>query len=601
MKKRVPAFLLLCVLVSAVAFGGNKVHTRAVADAERASGPVRGTEVWPASPTALTWVAVDTMQNAFGPANGNINPMAYDNALNALVVVHRGATTYAPSSGSLIYNRTFPNAGGTAPWRRIMPDLNAGTSATCRYPSVAISNPANSADTSQALVVWSAPNLLNAGTFGGISYGVDPFGAGTPFAVAMLGDSTYSSQTSIWTRTASPWVYWAADHNPASAARGQYWLWRTQDYITVTEGVPASWRGDSLGANFTYICGKERGGVSYFGIWSVWTGDSADAVNVGYSRSTDNGATWGSWQRPSPGNWTRIPAVQASIYRTWADYTATIGDNTVGHSFDMVVDANGYPHFFGAVADTSFNEDQQGILEVYRTATGWDAKIIKTGLNRRTVLNYNTLFQTGRCVRASASPDGTVLSVAWLDAGTSASTDTLADIWFSSRTITGNWATATNLTATPNQAEMILHAAPTLKRNSATSYTVFLGRTYESGVTTFPPTDANRSVFYVAQHTFSTTGVDDVTGTPARYALDQNYPNPFNPSTKISYTIPTSSNVKISVTNVLGQEVATVVNEFKTAGQHDATFSAQGLPSGIYFYTLKAGQFSETKKMVLMK
>ena len=76
MKKRVPAYLLLCILVGSLAIAGNKVHQKAVADAERASGPARGTEVWPASPTALTWVAVDTMANAFGPANANIKPMA---------------------------------------------------------------------------------------------------------------------------------------------------------------------------------------------------------------------------------------------------------------------------------------------------------------------------------------------------------------------------------------------------------------------------------------------------------------------------------------------------------------------------------------------
>jgi hypothetical protein len=207
-------------------------------------------------------------------------------------------------------------------------------------------------------------------------------------------------------------------------------------------------------------------------------------------------------------------------------------------------------------------------------------------------------------IQAATSPDGTVMSVVWLDAGTSSATDTLPDIWFSYRTTTGTtWSTPVNLSGTPTQAELNLHAAPVLKRNTATNYTMYLGRSYESGVTTYPPESGNRTVFYASQYTFdvSGAGVDGVEGIPTRYALAQNYPNPFNPSTKISYTIPTGSNVKITITNVLGQEVATVVNEFMPAGDHDASFSAQGLPSGIYFYTLKAGNFTETKKMVLMK
>lgn len=596
MTKRLTVFLLLCV-VSTVALAGNYKVQKNIADPERPSGQARGSDVWPSSPTALNWVAVDTMANTYGPLNANIKAMAYDAASNALVVIHRGATSYGTSSGQLWYNRSFPNAGGNAPWRRVS-ELNAGTSLTCRYPSIALVNPANSADTSQMLVVWSAPNLLNGGTFGGMSYGVDPFGTGTPFATALLGDSTYSSQSSIWSRPGSPWAYWAADHG---TGRGDYYLWRTQDYITIPGGVPPSWVVDTLGSNFTYICGKDRGNSSYFGIWSIWPGDSTDNTNIGYSRSTDNGATWGSWRRPSPGGWIRIPAVQSSIYREWADYTADVTDNTVGYSYDMVVDANGRVHFFGAVADTSLLQERQGIIEVYETASGWDAKIIKTGLNANTDLDYNALRQTGRNLHAAISADGTVMSLVWLDAGTTAATDTLPDIWFAQRTITGNWSTPVNLTATPNEAELVLHAAPVLKTNSATSYTMFIGRSYEAGVSTYPPNDLNRTVFYVAQHTFNLTGVDDEASVPERFVLAQNYPNPFNPSTKISYALPSGSNVTLTIYNALGQEVSTLVNEYKNAGSYEADFSAANLSSGVYFYTMKAGAFTETKKMILMK
>jgi hypothetical protein len=88
---------------------------------------------------------------------------------------------------------------------------------------------------------------------------------------------------------------------------------------------------------------------------------------------------------------------------------------------------------------------------------------------------------------------------------------------------------------------------------------------------------------------------------PKEYALAQNYPNPFNPSTKINYQIPELSFVTIKVYDVLGGEVATLVNEEKPADTYELTWYAEQLPSGIYFYQLKGGEFIETKKMVLIK
>lgn len=88
---------------------------------------------------------------------------------------------------------------------------------------------------------------------------------------------------------------------------------------------------------------------------------------------------------------------------------------------------------------------------------------------------------------------------------------------------------------------------------------------------------------------------------PTKFALSQNYPNPFNPTTSISYSIPQNSFVSLKVFDVLGQEVATLVNEEKSVGNYDVSFDASGIPSGMYFYRLQAGSFIDTKKMVLMK
>jgi hypothetical protein len=88
---------------------------------------------------------------------------------------------------------------------------------------------------------------------------------------------------------------------------------------------------------------------------------------------------------------------------------------------------------------------------------------------------------------------------------------------------------------------------------------------------------------------------------PTKFTLYQNYPNPFNPTTTISYDLPVRAHVKLTVYNILGQDVATLVDSEQEPGRYDVKFDASGLPSGIYFYTLQTPYFTKTNKMVLIK
>ena len=125
------------------------------------------------------------------------------------------------------------------------------------------------------------------------------------------------------------------------------------------------------------------------------------------------------------------------------------------------------------------------------------------------------------------------------------------------------------------------------------------------------------SVYIASDQTQPTTGVIECSylswSTPlvsrieigehtiSKYQLIQNYPNPFNPSTKIKYSIPQQSDIIIKVFDVLGNDIETLVNEEKPAGTYEITWNPKELPSGVYFYQLRADSFIETKKMVLMK
>ncbi len=88
---------------------------------------------------------------------------------------------------------------------------------------------------------------------------------------------------------------------------------------------------------------------------------------------------------------------------------------------------------------------------------------------------------------------------------------------------------------------------------------------------------------------------------PKTYSLSQNYPNPFNPSTQIQFGLPKSGNVKLIVYDILGREVKTLVNEYRTAGTYQIAFDASSLASGVYFYKIEANDFVQTKKMLLVK
>lgn len=110
---------------------------------------------------------------------------------------------------------------------------------------------------------------------------------------------------------------------------------------------------------------------------------------------------------------------------------------------------------------------------------------------------------------------------------------------------------------------------------------------------------------YARFRTVSTTGIDDIKLVPTNYSLEQNYPNPFNPTTKIRFSIQEAGLTTIKLYNLLGQEIATLTNEYRNAGTYEIDFDASsvlgGLPSGIYLYRINVNNFSSSKKMILMK
>jgi hypothetical protein len=130
-----------------------------------------------------------------------------------------------------------------------------------------------------------------------------------------------------------------------------------------------------------------------------------------------------------------------------------------------------------------------------------------------------------------------------------------------------------------------------------------------SGITAVRSISDAVQIFYENNFGYPIVSVEDELQVVSSFMLEQNFPNPFNPSTKIKFTIPSviaseakqSQMVSLKVYDILGNEIATLVNEELSPGEYEVEFNAINLPSGIYFYQLSSGVFIQTKKMVLMK
>ncbi|MFA5805580.1 MAG: M1 family aminopeptidase [Melioribacteraceae bacterium] len=128
------------------------------------------------------------------------------------------------------------------------------------------------------------------------------------------------------------------------------------------------------------------------------------------------------------------------------------------------------------------------------------------------------------------------------------------------------------------------------------SWVIPLGKTFPSSIE-FDPDN------WILKDIVTNTSVDKNQEVPTTFSLSQNYPNPFNPSTVISWQLAVSTFVNLRIYDLLGREVATLVDEFQQAGFHNSTFNTQNwsLTSGVYFYTFQASDYIETKKMILIK
>lgn len=167
------------------------------------------------------------------------------------------------------------------------------------------------------------------------------------------------------------------------------------------------------------------------------------------------------------------------------------------------------------------------------------------------------------------------------------------------------WAYGGTVVNTVNKGDIYGHGGQFLQVEGKSTYTahIIYLEDLQAGASVFGGADGTPTLNNVVYKTFSfqATDVKDNDAVVTSYQLSQNYPNPFNPTTQIQYTIPERGNVSIKVYDVLGNEVATLFNGMQESGSHSVNFDASKLSSGMYLYTINAGSFTASKKMMLMK
>jgi peptidoglycan/xylan/chitin deacetylase (PgdA/CDA1 family) len=170
-----------------------------------------------------------------------------------------------------------------------------------------------------------------------------------------------------------------------------------------------------------------------------------------------------------------------------------------------------------------------------------------------------------------------------------------------------NWITSTEINNNQFRVERMFN-----NNNSWSNIGTLPGAGNSNSVKTYSFIDnshqSNGKYFYRlkmidndGQFKYSDTVALEINSVPRNYALAQNYPNPFNPSTKIRYEVSSMQFITLKVYNVLGKEIQTLVNEEKPIGSYELTWNAANLPSGVYYYRIQAGNFSATRKMILLK
>ena len=555
--------------------------------------------------SSATPVAIDTAANAFGMYYSGVNPLMYDAASGNLSLAGRMLGTISTGTGVLGFAHS---TDGGVTWTS-QHDLNdPGHTVGARYPSLLVGGNIDGLDV--PIIIYTEDN-----GGGGVNFG-DPI-----LAYDVLG---YGGGLWDWIdfHAATPYPdLWGA--SPILTATGGIFtsfisFTPGQDHYLVYEGSTSNLSlapntdasifpadvtnsvGDGLASVLTNTAYSYNSGnyIATGGAWDMNSFSSKPRLNdrnLVYRLSSDNGATW---------------AAPVVIGET--DIAGFPAQNDPGDAFfqtfatSMVVDNAGSVHFFSNIIE---QETRQRILvsHIGQVDGVWTLHVID-------ILDF-ALTVTATCdagcglTQPFVTPSG-ILALAYTAGTTTADTlpnGLLASDIFVSYSPDGGvrWSPPENITNSPGINETKVQGSPIVEVDS--NGDEWLHIVYFVDVEEPLDDELGKHTYYYLAHKLVIVdlpiGVSDRGGKiPTSMVLEQNFPNPFNPTTSIGFSLEKKSDVSLTVFNILGQEIATLFDGVKEAGDHNVVWDASEVVSGIYFYKLStADGLSRTKKMVLLK
>jgi hypothetical protein len=528
----------------------------------------------PVLPHSATAVLIGKMWNAYTTQASYTNQIFTDPHSGLIAIIKRTDRT-GLGSGRVVYQASDD---GGANWTPQIGPANLAPYNFGRHPNIVLSNPTK--DATPGSQAWVGGWAELGATWFWYQFASDQtIGASGPWNQKI--DSTYypgdemfiNSQGHIFA------VLPLIDYRAVGADTINNDLYKSTNKGLTWTKAPISKKADFHKDSWYGTKGFiNKNGVGYIMVNGKKPG--VDKYVFGYKSTTNDGATWdASWTWVDPFT---LPALSGKVHE-------------LEYEVDAIVDGAGLLHFAGTFVDTvnPAATSNTGIYRVWGSGTSWTAELVSKV--NRTSLSLPGGLGTRNEVEFATNWAGTVGVLKFCDTPTAA--DTMYDVFMA-----GAWGTAKtvrNITNTPAVREKFSQMSawgymtgPTTFRADA-MYTIFGGGDTNDL--------AEAELWYLSGNTFTLTSVDDNPVVIGKFELEQNFPNPFNPSTIIRYTIPENGLVTLKVFDLLGREVTTLINEVQNAGTHTAQFSAQDMPTGMYLYTITAGNFTSTKKMMLVK
>ncbi|MFA6540498.1 MAG: T9SS type A sorting domain-containing protein [Bacteroidota bacterium] len=532
----------------------------------QSSSTTQGKQVY--SKTGYAPIVGAKMWNAYTPQSAYTNNIAYDPYSGVVGLIHRGDRT-GLGSGYMYYN--VSDDGGLT-WTPQIGPMNHPERLAGRHPNILLANSGKSTNAADVHVLVT-DNELVAGAFRDVAYLDAALGAGSGNA-SIDSSNAFSYAGAMDYNTGK--AYWPIS---SGVTNDCYLATSTDNHATVTKKlvIPAA----DVHTDDSKLVEVSPDGT----VWYVERGKFFGVDTVSYiwrvHFSTDGGDTWSTAKYFKP--------------------TDVSGYQFASYEWDMISSNSTELHIAALLADTvSAPGTEKDAL--------YDIVIPKSGvITSSKIADINLLgVELPGGLQALSEPEyartlnGSAIALKWIDATKAnmvTAADSVRDVFVAKKEGTGAWSAPANVSNSPSVDEVYSNLASIMKDDGQMFmfYTVFgVDDLAEADMVFLPEAKLVLKVNPVSENM------------PQNFSLGQNYPNPFNPSTKISYTVSVAGSVDISVYNMLGQKITTLVNENHGAGEYQTEWNGKNsngtvVPSGMYFYTMRTGQFESTKKMMLLK